>query len=360
MSNGYKISVNADKIFWSPCCYYSKRIPLLNPLEFQKELKYTSTAKGWLPECQQCRQMEDSGAAGLAPRLRSFDRMPDELADGACGALEINLDLACNAACLSCGWYSSTTWQKYEIKHGLRTIPVINKKDQHLKNLIAAVPLDSLRDLFILGGEPFYSDSHLTLLRHLEQTHPDLSKVTLRYQTNASIIPDEETIAIWSKFKTVTFAMSIDGIGERFNYLRWPLKWHRVERTVDYIIKNTNAILGINATVNPLNALYVDEIEQWAEETIPESRKVARIGGLVRLNRCTPPLDLSVSSTSLRQAVVEKYSAEHGLSKIFSNLELNNHHRPMFDYIEQHDRIRRLDWRRTFPDLGKHYPDLRT
>lgn len=358
LSNGYKINIDRDNnILWSPCCFYNEKTPLLNPLQFKKAIERTSGATDWLPECSQCQQMEESGVPGLAPRLISFNKIPVDLEPGVCGALEINLDLMCNAACLSCGSYASSTWQKYESKHKITNIgPVVDRSDLLLEQFLNTVPLDSLYSLYILGGEPFYGVTNLKVLRHIVKTHPNPGQIELQYQTNGSIIPDAETIDLWQNFKTVIFSMSIDGVGERFNYLRWPLKWHRVERTLDYLLKNSNVYFSVNATVGPLNVWYFDEIEQWTIKNIPDELLIHRSHKPVRANRCMQPMDLNMTPLSLRQAVIDKYGADHKLSKIFGNLELDKNYVPMFKYIQKHDAIRRLNWRETFPDVTKYFP----
>jgi organic radical activating enzyme len=358
LSNGYKINLNRNHLEWRPCCHYLKTTPLLNQQQFKAALEYTSSATTWLPECSQCRQMEESTVPGLSPRLISFRKIPNDMPAGACGALEINIDLICNAACLSCSGAASSTWKKYEHKHGL-TNHVLKQDSTNAEkafaDLINTVDMSLVQDVFVLGGEPFYGDNNLHLLKHLHQVHPNLDQVTLRYQTNGSIIPEAEVLELWKSFKNVVISLSIDGIGDRFNYLRWPLKWHRVEKTVDFILSLTNASLTVNATVSPLNVLYFDEIETWVKNTIPKDRIQQRLYSLVRPNRCLYQMDLNLTTPELRQAVVDKYGQDHSVSKMFSNLEINTNCNDMFNHVNKHDRLRRLDWKQTFPGVVKYY-----
>lgn len=359
LSNGYKIDLSWDNtLLWSPCCYYSKKVPLLDKEAFEKELAYTSSATGWLPECNLCRRMEDSRAGTqVSPRLASFNRIPDEVDNGVAGNLELSFDPKCNAACLSCGSYISDTWKKYDYKHNIKDIgPIVNHSAELTTQLIDAVDMSQLCELYVLGGEPFYSASGNTVLRHLHKTHPNLSNVKLRYQTNGSVIPDQETRELWQGFKSIEISMSLDDIGDRFNYLRWPLKWHRVEKTVDNLLSTTNAILAVNATISPLNVLYFQQLDDWAGSTIPKDRlKWPDIPS--RPNRCLGIMDLNKTPRTMRQRVNEMYGPEHRLSKIFSNLEFNSEYKDMFEYMETHDKIRKLDWRKTFPDIVEFFKD---
>lgn len=357
LSNGYKIDLKWDNtLLWSPCCYYSRKTSMHDKGAFEKELAYTSGATGWLPECRVCRQMEDSNAGEmLSPRIASFQRNPTELEPGVCGALEISFDSSCNAACLSCGSYISDTWKKYEYKHSLRDIgPIVNHADRLADELINSVPLNNLDEIYILGGEPFYSNTGNKILRHVRNTHPDIGRVVVRYQTNGSIVPDNETRALWEGFKEVNVSFSLDAVGERFNYLRWPLKWQQVEKTVANILDTTDIILGVNTTVNPLNVLYYQELVDWATKTIPLHRR-KRPDHPVRPNRCFGTLDLNKTPVKLRAQIQEMYGVDDPLVKIFNNLEIDSERQTMFEYINLHDRLRRLDWKKTFPDVVKYY-----
>lgn len=361
LSNGYKLDLRWDNvILWSPCCYYDKKIPLLDKEAFEKELAYTSSATGWLPECRLCQRMEASKAgAQVSPRLASFKRIPAELDDGVCGNLELSFDSKCNAACLSCGSYISDTWKKYEYKHDIKDIgPIVNHSSRLTEELINNVPLDQLTEIYVLGGEPFYSETGNTVLRHLHKVHPDLSRVKLRYQTNCSIIPDAETRELWKGFESIEMSLSIDGIKDQFDYLRWPLKWHRVEKTVDNLLSTTDAIFNVNATINPLNILYFQELDDWTIATIPKER-MKWPDAPTRPNRCMGTMDLNKSPLDLRLRVREMYGDNHRLSKIFSNLEFDSDYKPMFDYLDRHDKIRRQDWRTTFPLAVEFFKDIK-
>jgi MoaA/NifB/PqqE/SkfB family radical SAM enzyme len=357
LSNGYKINVDKGELLWSPCCFYSEKTPLLDRTAFQQAIARTSQAESWLPECSWCQQMEESGVPGLAPRLNSFSKFPD-MPNEQCGFLEISFDIKCNAACLSCGNYCSTTWQKYETKHRLNSFKpyTADESDRLFQQLVNTVDITTVRDIFVMGGEPLYSETNLKFLSYLHQHHPRLDQVTISYQTNGSVIPSPEVKELLRAFGSVRFNLSIDGTGARFEYLRWPLKWYRVERTIEDLLATTDAQFTINATVSPLNLMYFGEIEQWSDGCVPADRLYNRHGAYaVRPNRATRPLDLALTPPEYRRRAVEHYGADHKISLVLSNLEQADHYTAMFDYIEKHDAIRRLDWRETFPAVADYY-----
>jgi hypothetical protein len=357
LSNAYRVSIVDDELSYLPCCFYdhSKSIKLLDRATFEKQMAYNLTATNWLPECGECRRMENSDK-NQSPRLGSFLRIPEDVENGVCVDLEVHCDINCNAACLSCNGGSSTAWRKYDHKHSLFDYGPEDRTERLVRQLIDTVPMDQLRNLYILGGEPFYSNTHLQIIEHVLKVHPAPSKIVLSYQTNGSLFPGEEIQVLWSKFKKVLINVSIDGTYNQFEYLRWPLRWSRLENAVSQFLTKTNVFFNFNCTVSPLNVLYFQDTVNWVESTIPKSRLIFP-DHPVRASRCMEPLDLSLSTQELRNTCLEKYGDNHAISKLFTNLPTGNNEEivNMLSYIQKHDTLRRTDWRKTFPDAVVFY-----
>lgn len=380
LSNGYKINVQDDVLYWSPCCYYSKRVNMYDKETLQHEMEYAHNATGWLPECQSCKNLEEKNIDILKPRLHANNWVPENSVDGDVVNLELSYDIKCNAACLSCGSYCSTTWQKFENEHGIKLhkSPIQFKLNHKVERIIAEkkynitlpddandvsdvlfakltslIKLDKLNNLFILGGEPLYTKSHIKLLRLLDEIHPNLQNVTLRYQSNGSIYPNKEILNYWTKFKSVVFGVSFDDVGERFNYLRWPLDWKQCSENIIRIANETNVEFTVNTTYSPLNIYYYDELDNWIKQNI--GFKIRNKDMKTRPNPCQGDMDLKFCSEKLVDKVFRKYGSEHDVVKLLSNIKLDNNYRQMFDYIEKIDRLRNLDWRKTFSEIVDCY-----
>lgn len=360
LSNGYKINVQNNQLLWSPCCFYSRKTPMADKEAFEQELRYTTSATGWLPECGICEQMEASQVSLASMRQRSFDQVSPDARDGDCHVLEVSFDIKCNAACLSCGSYCSSTWQKYEKKHEINWANPYDKdlNRSFFKQLIANTNLDHLEHLIIMGGEPLYSDQNVEFLQYLIDNHPNCKQIDIRYSTNGSIYPTDQVQQLWSHFKSVVLNFSIDGVGERFDYLRWPLKWFKVERNMKNLVSNTDILINVFATVNPLSILYFDEIDQWARDVVPTERFL-HAHRPVKANRCFNPLDLAHAPEDLRNLVRERYGADHFISHQFDRLEYRNDTQEFFDYVNKHDAIRRLSWKQTFPDVVQFFSEYK-
>lgn len=350
LSNGYKINALDGRLLWSPCCYYTKKTNMLNEKELSNAMEYARSATDWLPECHSCYLVENANSDVLTPRKSSFNRVPGDYPDGVCVDLEVSFDTQCNAACLSCNGASSSTWRKFERKHKLfpYTPEFTDRSDEFFRKLIEHVDLTQVQFVTIQGGEPFFSDSHYKLLTHLSEVHKNLDQVTLTYSTNGSIFPPEEVREIWKKFKRVIISFSIDGIGHRFDYLRWPLNWDEVVRVIHQFIDETDVWFAFNYTMSPLNVLYWDEVSQWISDTIPSTRI---FGGQVKLpNRAFGVMDLNAITDEYREFARTLYGDAHGITTMLLNTEYADRITALKAYLDKIDKLRGLDWKQAFPD----------
>jgi len=342
LSNGYTLNVINNKLTKRPCCLYPTYIPLSDTNKIKHELEYTSSTTGWIPECNECRRVEQIGSRSM--RELSKSRVVGDFLPGECVSLEVNFDKKCNAACLSCSPQFSTTWEKYNRKFNLGGQVTSVAPETLFQEFINSVALDKLQFLYIQGGEPFYSNTNLNILEHILKVHPEPASITLHYQTNGSLLPTDQVVNYWKHFKSVVINYSIDDIDDRFNYLRWPLNWHTVNQNIKTMIANTNVKFQINSTINPLNVLNYNNLESWILDTIPANRLLNYRAGASTWN-----LDLRCTPLELRKKVLEKYGSEHKVSILFNTTEIFDYSK-MLDYIELHDGNRRLDWKKTFPE----------
>ena len=81
--------------------------------------------------------------------------------------------------------------------------------------------LHTVEHIYLAGGEPLLIKENLTLLNHIYTVKPD---ITIRINTNLSII-NNPIYSILKKFKNVHWTVSVDGIGEEFEYVRYGGSW---------------------------------------------------------------------------------------------------------------------------------------
>jgi MoaA/NifB/PqqE/SkfB family radical SAM enzyme len=113
------------------------------------------------------------------------------------------------------------------------------------------------------GGEPFLMKNLTRLIENI--ISKDRAKdIKLHYNSNGSIYPDF-LIEHWKQFQCVTLQLSIDNIGARFELERGG-NWVEVEKNIKDLIalRLPNLEIFLMPTISIMNVLYLDEIEDWA------------------------------------------------------------------------------------------------
>jgi hypothetical protein len=93
-------------------------------------------------------------------------------------------------------------------------------------------------------------------------------RIEIHYNTNGTQWP-EQAEQIWSHFKTVEIAFSIDDVGARFEYQRTNAVWSEVVENINKFRlmrdRHTNIQLQVCSTVNVFNVYYLEELATWID-----------------------------------------------------------------------------------------------
>lgn len=229
-----------------------------------------------------CRRCWDEEAAGrTSKRINSRVRLkeyydnvdwtntnPDQL-----WFIDLKLGNICNLKCRICGSWSSSKWAKEEIDY------VGGNRKEHLAYKFlqdGAWPRESdvfwsnMRDLLpnikyfeFTGGEPFLIQQHFDLLAYAVE-HGYAKNIEIHYNTNGTVFPEQH--AIWQHFKQVEVALSIDNIGDRFEYERYGADWENVQLNLNRFnsMRSSKFTTQLCTTINIQNVYYLPEICQWA------------------------------------------------------------------------------------------------
>jgi glutamate-1-semialdehyde 2,1-aminomutase len=141
------------------------------------------------------------------------------------------------------------------------------QENQSFWNEIDSV-LNDIRYIEFTGGEPFMIQEHFDLLQRLVEKGI-AGNIEIHYNTNGTQYP-EHAEAIWSHFKTVEIAFSIDDVGDRFEYQRTNAVWQEVNVNIDRFrqlrARCSNIQLQVCSTVNVFNVCYLEELSQWIDQ----------------------------------------------------------------------------------------------
>ena len=274
-----------------PCCLAKEEIPGYNLKEHTLEEIYHSDymqdlrrqfLNGEKPAtCQRCWDEEAAGRTSkrMNSRIRLkeyYDRVdwnnlnPDQL-----WFIDLKLGNICNLKCRICGSWSSSKWAKEEIDY----IPNIDRKT-HLAykflqdgawpreteafwdNLKTLLP--NIKYLEFTGGEPFLIQQHFDFLKTAAETG-HANHIEIHYNTNGTQFPNDRDV--WSHFKHVEIAFSIDNTNKRFEYERYGARWDEVQDNIVKFNEMRNSKLSTQLcwTANIQNVYYLPEICDWID-----------------------------------------------------------------------------------------------
>jgi sulfatase maturation enzyme AslB (radical SAM superfamily) len=252
---------------------------LLNNYTHQ-ELRKGMIAGERSPICTRCWKMEDSGMQSFREMINqrfadTYDYICETNTPDPVGIQRIEFDLGrkCNLRCRMCAPWSSSLISKeiYTHKESKQYYGEFGEPDDWVDVVdmqeLLKPHLDTVREIYLIGGEPLIIDAHETLLDYLVDCGVS-SRITLIYNTNG-ITLRPKFISQWKKFKHVQLNVSIDGIYEYYEYVRNPAKWETIEKNFDLLLtqtENTDTIeCGISSTLQNLTVPAVLPLLRWAD-----------------------------------------------------------------------------------------------
>jgi MoaA/NifB/PqqE/SkfB family radical SAM enzyme len=225
--------------------------------------------------CQQCWSDESLGLRSMRQGFlpKSTDGIQLEIQEKKLKYLTIDSGNVCNLACRTCGPGSiSSFFKEYEVKklkfpyhNNYQNLTYVKKTDV---DYLIAEDFSQIEIINILGGEPFQNLEHLQILETIiKQGYA--KNCTLSYVTNGTVNLPNKIKNILYQFKHVSITLSIDAVGEQFEYIRTNGVWNTLLTNVEdfKLMSGNQPSIKLNAhpTVSALNILYLDELYAWYE-----------------------------------------------------------------------------------------------
>jgi hypothetical protein len=101
-------------------------------------------------------------------------------------------------------------------------------------------------------------------------------EVYLNYSTNLTVMPKKSLIKLWSHFKYIEFATSLDGIGPVIEYVRHPTDFKTVEKVTQRLMELSHDMpitVGSRPTITIYNVLDIPNITNWWAEMMDKYYK---------------------------------------------------------------------------------------
>lgn len=293
--------------------------------------------------------------------------------------LDISLSNKCNLKCRFCYSGNSTAWfrdrdsilkehkhdpKKYDIYEETlgMTTEVIDVPPEDILPFMAS--LKNLKQIELKGGEPFMSKGHLPLLRALVQSG-QAKNLSVLYTSNGTMI-DDEVLELWREFHKISFAVSADGLGEVYKYVRggsYSFENNVLPQLARLDKLNlSNIDLHFHYTICAYNLLELGHFLKWFTET---TLRCTLTFGLVDNPKYLSPrlLPKEIIDESIRR--ISQYDAP-GVKELVSglkNLNLENTSQLreyFFEYTQSLDRLRKQTLAQAIPELKPFYESLRS
>jgi hypothetical protein len=380
--------------------------------EYMKDVRLTML-EGKIPaSCSKCIAEESRGVASkriwetgswmeegidveeLIKQTEEDGTVPEKLV-----YLDLRLGHTCNLKCVMCSPHDSSQWvgdhkkiyplfQAKELKEQMRWDRkefnnFWHENPDFWKEMYAQIP--NLKQVYFAGGEPLMIREHKWFLEEIiRQGYAD--KILIRYNTNGLLV-DDKIIDLWKQFKKVKVGFSIDAIGDRNYYIRYPSDWDTIENNL-HKLDNTpdNIQVSIATAIQILNIKHLAEFARWKIEQnfkkVNFENTVGGIqagGGIFNMHLLYIPTFLSIrllpfedkaevhrSFDELAVWLHANYRQDEDFWKLnpygwkrwqavldFMDAEDHTSQLPAFkEYIENLEALRQTDFKNTFPELS--------
>ena len=327
----------------TPCCLMSGVEPLKG---IQQQMLSEQRPKS----CNKCWNLEDAGLKSdrliKNETLDYFSNIDLEqlITQSRLGKNEIihyKIDTSntCNAACVTCGGGSSSTWNKLLQKNNLPA-----KKNWKIlpDQTVDWINYSGAKSLSFRGGEPFLSDTNFYILEQLiEHNNTDCF---VSFVTNGSFSLSRHQKEILSKFSNLNFCFSIDGIGPVFEYIRWPLKWADIETNISWC-KTNNVKVSVSYTLSNMNLLYHATTTQWFDDhDINYLVNPVYFPGHFRPESLPAKIKQQLSQQHDSDAISQWLAHSPGDDRLFTKFQIE---------IAKQDRMKNISMRDYLPELAE-------
>jgi len=277
--------------FYKPCCVYNRMGDNSNKWANGFERNSTSLnriRKEMIEEkhpaqCIECWRTEQKGLPSLRTEtLRAEWWKPYEaMINGSTGDggefsqspiyLDLKLGNKCNLACRMCHAGDSSLIQK-EIENNpndfddrehqeLEWLAKHSLTDDDIDDVFDQIrTLDRIVNIKFTGGEPFLNQRIPEFIDYC--VNSGLSQqMNIMFTTNLTTIP-EKVLPKLEKFHSSSICVSMEGVNEVYEYIRWPASWRKFESNFDKLSQH-DINIDISFTIHALNVFYMPDWLAW-------------------------------------------------------------------------------------------------
>ena len=200
-----------------------------------------------------------------------------EVKEFAVRSIDFRFSNICNLTCRMCSPYFSSKWHAEGVKLG-----IANSQKNEGKSVVYPVEdfdtlwrqvepmLPALEKIHFAGGEPLMMEEHYRILECLIA----LGKfdVQISYNTNFSEFRYKkyDVIGFWKKLRNVSVCASLDGMGQRGEFMRKGISWDKIESNRRRMLAEVPHVnFQLTPTVSIMNVLHLpDFFASWVDRKL--------------------------------------------------------------------------------------------
>jgi MoaA/NifB/PqqE/SkfB family radical SAM enzyme len=291
---------------------------------FLKNVRREFSNGNSIPACAPCLDSENIGHKSIRNELNEQFHQVSKDSKFKLEFLDVSFGNTCNMQCPMCSPNYSSLWAGITDK--ARITKSHNKNFWNSQFFIEQQ--NHLKSILIQGGEPFMAKEHKPFLHTLIKAGV-AKNIKLDYITNFTIPISNEQIALWKEFKFVNIFVSIEGVGNIYNYTRPPFKWEKIKNNLQKIHELINTEdLNINFNFKSLIQLYnLEGLLDLIDFT--NSFKSDKVEAFPEFNILTYPLHLRIdqlNKVKKDQVIREILDNITSLKNNYSGKSLQNYH----------------------------------
>ena len=342
---------------------------------FEEESRGIKSKRNWETEVWQQRVDLDS----IISTMSKEGQLPTDIP-----YFDLRLGNMCNLKCIMCSPHDSSSWikdwklqyPKYtdDLKQDQGWDPSFDytwyKKGSFLDSMKNQAKY--IKELYFAGGEPLMIPEHYAILEFMVAENYAKDCV-VRYNSNGTEISDR-LLELWTHFKEVKFNFSIDAVGEKNDYIRYPSNWESLVANM-HKLDNTgnNVTVNMACAVQLLNVGSLVELAQWKlDQNFKKINRAPYGAGLIGLhlvyfpsylNIRTLPKDVKQSVTESISTFVNTYNTQEfesnpygkerwlGIVDYMNSEDWSHKLSAATQYLDICDKTRNLNFRNTFEEL---------
>lgn len=185
-------------------------------------------------------------------------------------AMELDMGNVCNFKCVMCSpsYSSKIQAERHQHKDTFASLTFLKPNNKYNFEWPNQEPFQSLfaslapqiKLLQLKGGEPLMIDNVLKIIKSIQDPQHTLLYIT----SNGSVNFDDEFLQYLQQFKSCAIQISVDGIGEHGEYIRYGSSWATTQRTIDRVRNLPNCVFRINTVFQVFSAVTFEPIAEYA------------------------------------------------------------------------------------------------